>query len=81
MNKFSLSITISNLKNNPNDVTLEQLLVYVNDIIGSDLPFDEKVDFCRIIKESLTHTPRQVSQIDLIGRISQALSAYDYAKY
>ena len=77
MDKFSLAVVTANLENNSKDLSLEQLLVYINEIIASNLPFEDKVAFTKKIKEVLQATSRNPEDAKLIIKLAKALGNYD----
>jgi hypothetical protein len=79
MDKFSLAVVTANLKNNYKELSIEQLLVYVNEVIGSDLPFEDKVAFTGKIEKSLQSVPRSAEDSALVIKLAKALGSYDYS--
>jgi len=78
MDKFSLAIIVGNLDSDVQTLTLDQLLIYINEVLGSDLPFADKVKFTKIIKEKLVSKQQDVNDYELIIKLAKALGQYDY---
>ena len=76
MDDFAFAVLLGTLESDRTNYPLNQLLVFINGIVASDLPLGKKMSYAKQIKEALLSTPRSASQTDTINKIITALHAY-----
>lgn len=78
MDKFSFETIKANLENNPEEVTIQQLLIYVTELSESHLPTSDKRYYIGLVKDALTTVPRQSTDLKLLIEISKKIGPFDY---